>query len=329
MARQSARLVCVLGLASVLAGFDVHAAGTQANTAISNTAVVSFENPDGEPQSVSSNPAVFRVAELVNLTLVSNDAGNVTVATPDDNRALSYTLTNTGNGSEAYALSAGNAIGGDQFDPVFDTIYLDADGNGLFDPAVDTPYAPGVNDPVLDPDQSQILFVVNDIPGGRTNGDVGLSNLTATALSGTGAPGTVLGGAGTGGVDAVIGSSGGDDLAQGGYVVSAANVSLSKSFSIADPFGGSVPMPGAVVTYSLQLQVTGTGLLPNAQIVDPIPANTTYVPGSIVLDGVAQTDDAGDADAGRFDTAADTVRARLGDLTPPATRSLSFQVRID
>jgi len=63
---------------------------------------------------------------------------------------------------------------------------------------------------------------------------------------------------------------------------------------------------------------------------DPVPDYTTYVPGSLVLNGVAQSD-AADADAGELDVSArPTIVVRLGDLTlADGTQTIVFQVSID
>ena len=54
------------------------------------------------------------------------------------------------------------------------------------------------------------VFVVNDIPAGVVDGNIGRSRLTAEARTGTGAPGTTFAGAGVGGTDAVVGTTGAD-----------------------------------------------------------------------------------------------------------------------
>ena len=51
-----------------------------------------------------------------------------------------------------------------------------------------------------------------------------------------------------------------------------------------DPFGGSSPVPGAVITYTVTMTLAGSGTITGAQIDDAIPANTTYVADSLTLD---------------------------------------------
>src|SRR6185436_13873146 len=100
------------------------AIGSPANTPISNTAQATFNDPDGQPRTVDSNTSTLRVDEVLGAVVVSNDAGNVSVLSPDNDRPLSFTLTNPGNGSEAYALAPNASLGGDQYDPTDVRIFL-------------------------------------------------------------------------------------------------------------------------------------------------------------------------------------------------------------
>ncbi len=229
-------LACVAGFAAVpqLA----QAVGTVAGTAIDNTASVSFDI-GGSTVTTNSNTVTVTVAEVldVNVTLQSP---TVTVAPGATQQELVFRVTNTGNGPEVFSLLADSALGGDDFnpDPATPFIYFDTDGSGDLSPG-DTVYAPGSNDPALAPDESITVLVVNDIAGTVVNGQRGLSQLTATSQTGTGAPGTVFAGQGEGGTDAVVGTTGGDGLAVGEYVVSDISLAAVKSQTVLDPFGGS------------------------------------------------------------------------------------------
>ncbi|HWH23141.1 MAG TPA: hypothetical protein VNT25_07645, partial [Allosphingosinicella sp.] len=78
---------------------------------------------------------------------------------------------------------------------------------------------------------------------------------------------------------------------------SAATISLQKSATVVDPFGGTTQVPGSIITYTLVANVTGSGSLANVRISDPIPSGSTYQPGSITLNNTPLTDSA-DTDAG-------------------------------
>ena len=170
------------------------------------------------------------------------------------------------------------------------------------------------------------ICVLSTVPASATDGQRGQIDLTATAVTGSGAAGTVFAGQGAGGGDAVVGATTASGRDRNFYVVSAATVALVKSASVLDPFGTAKSVPGAVITYSLVATVSGSGSLANLAVGDPIPANTTYVPASITAEG-AGVSDATDADAGEF--AASRVTVRFGTVAGGQTRTVTFKVRIN
>ena len=174
------------------------------------------------------------------------------------------------------------------------------------------------------------MLLVNDIPTGLANGDIGATALTATAVTGSGAPGTTFAGQGDGGVDAVVGSTGGTGTESGEYIVADVQIAVVKGQLVADPFGGTEPVPGATITYTITVEVTSAGTATNALIRDPIPTFTTYSAETIVLNGGPLTD-AVDGDAGELDSSgAPTVVVRLGDLTQAdGPQVVEFRVTID
>src|SRR5687767_15377181 len=89
-----------------LAAPAAFAVGAPANTPISNTATATFSDPDGEPRTVTSNTATLRVDEVLGAVVVSNDAGDVGVLSPDDDRPLSFTLTNPGKDRKSTRLNS-------------------------------------------------------------------------------------------------------------------------------------------------------------------------------------------------------------------------------
>ncbi|MEZ5499165.1 MAG: hypothetical protein R3E77_07020 [Steroidobacteraceae bacterium] len=329
------RQVTLVGLLSALAGFIVPevaaAAGAAAGTVIDNTAQVSY-TVSGTPVTTPSNTVSVTVAEILDV-VVTAQTPVVNVTPGATQQVLVFRVTNTGNGQEAFSLALDSVLGGDNFDPVpsapLPAIYFDTDGSGTWTPA-DVLYAPGSNEPLLNADGFATIFVVNGIPAGLNNGDRGLSQLTARSLTGTGAPGTVFGGQGTGGTDAVVGTTGADGSDQGEYLVSDVLVNAVKSQTVVDQFGGTRPIPGARINYSIAVNVTGSGTATAAAFVDNIPVNTTYVPNSLQLNGAPLTD-ATDADAGQFVPSPQAlVRVTLGNLTQAsATQTIQFSVTIN
>jgi len=324
-------LLSGISAASVLlfSADSVFAAGTAVGTAIVNSATVDFDLA-GTPLTVTSNTTLITVDERLDV-VVTLQSGQVLVSANDLNRAILFTVTNTGNGSEDILLAMNSTIAGDDFDPTpaVPDIYFDTDGSGDLSVG-DVPYNPGVNDPNLAADASVDVLIANDIPGIVVNGNIGRSELVASAATGTGAPGTVFNLLGDGGTDAVVGATGAVDLQVGEYLVSDVLISVVKAQAVADPFGGTQPIPGATLTYTITVEVQSAGVATASVLRDPIPAFSTYVPGSITLNGAPMTD-ATDADAGELDTSVvPTVVTRLGDLTLiDGIQTIVFQVTID
>lgn len=318
----------LLAVAAVVA--PAHAVGVPAGTQISNTAQVSY-TIGSTPVTTASNAASVTVAEVLDV-VVTLQSATTTVSPGANNQTLVYRVTNTGNSSEAFLLTLNSVIGGDEFDPVPATpaIYFDTDGSGTLTPA-DTPYTPGGNDPVLVQDTFVTVLIVNNIPTGLANGARGLSELTAASRTGTGAPGTTFAGQGTGGTDAVVGTTGADGAATGQYVVADITLAAVKTQTVTDQFGGSRPIPGATIRYQVVVTATGTGTATAAQFRDPIPANTTFVAGSIRLNGNVLTDSTADADAGGYSTTpSPAVQVTLGNLTQASgPQTLVFDVTIN
>jgi uncharacterized repeat protein (TIGR01451 family) len=306
----------------------VHAVGTAAGTNITSTATVDY-SIGGTPASSISNTSTVVVGELVNVTMALQSP-TISVATGAANEALLFLVTNTGNSVELFTLSGDSVLVGDDFDPTpaAPFIYFDSDSSGDLSPA-DVPYVAGSNDPALAADGSVAVLLVNDIPAGLPDGQYGRSELTATSNTGTGAPGTVLPGLGQGGVDAVIGMSGGEVAVTGQYLIGDVLISAVKSQVVQDPFGGNQPIPGAAITYQVVVTATGTGVALGAAFTDPIPASTTYVAGSMRLNGAPLTD-APDVDAGSFVLGPARVAVNLGDLTSATgPQTIDFRVTIN
>lgn len=305
------------------------AAGTAAGSVIQNTATVSFDL-GGTPLSLDSNTTTITVAERLDVS-VTLQSPQALVSAGDTNQALLFTVTNTGNGSETFQLAIDSALAGDDFDPVpaVPAIYFDTDGSGDFNVG-DVAYSPGANDPLLSADATVDILLVNDIPGTVVNGDIGFTQLTASAATGTGAPGTEFAGQGDGGVDAIVGTTGATDADTGEYLVSDVLINVVKSQAVTDPFGGNEPIPGATITYTITVEVASAGTATASVLSDPIPTYTTYVANSITLNA-AGLSDAIDADVGEFDTSGvPAVMVRLGDLTQAdGVQTVVFQVTID
>jgi len=318
--------VSLLLLGSAPAAFAV---GTAAGTNIQGAAQATYSF-GGPTLTATSNTVTVTVAEILD-AVVTVDA-NKTVGPGATQQALLFTVTNTGNGTEPFTLTALSAgIAGDDFDPQLATnpIYFDTDNSNDLS-AADIVYVPGSNEPVLAADASVRVLVVNNIPSATTNGARGRTQLTASARTGTGTPGTIFAGLGDGGLDALAGTTGGDGANVGEYLVAGLQVAAVKSQTIVDVSGGSRPQSGARINYQIVVSASGPGTAPAAVFNDDIPANTTYVAGSLQLNNTSLSDTA-DSDAGELISApAPQVRIHLGDLTQAVgPQTIGFAVTIN
>ena len=327
----SARLLVGLGVVSLcgLWAPEAHAVGVPAGTSIDNTAQVTY-TVGSVSATATSNTTTVTVAEILDV-VVTLQTPSVPVIAGATQQELLYRVTNTGNGPETFRLQMTSVIAGDEFDPVAaaPSIYFDTDASGDLSPG-DVPYVVGSNDPVLNADEFVNVLVVNDIPAGASDGNRGFSRLLADARTGTGAPGTTYAGQGANGTDAVVGTTGADSDATGQYLVAGVALNVVQTQAVSDQFGGTRPLPGATITYSFVISATGTGSASTSIFTNDIPADTTYVPGTLRLNSAALSD-AVDADAGDFSAApVARVSVQLGTLTQASgTQTVQFAVTIN
>ena len=312
-----------LAIAAALITTPAHAGGVKAGTLIENTASATYDGGAG-PVTIPSNTITVKVDELLDVTVTSRDSGPVSAA--PGSAVLTFELTNTGNGPEAYTLTANPAVAGNDFDTTVNGIAVDTNGNGVYDPGVDQMLTGPATTAAIAADASLTVFVLVTIPGGVADGDQSDVSLLAEAVTGTGAPGTAFAGQGAGGGNAIVGSTGANATATGSSSVGITDVDLIKSATVRDPFGGTGIVPGATITYAIRAEVKGSGSVSDLVVTDAAPADTTYVAGSLKLDGATLTD-AADADAGRSGTSG--ISVDLGTVSGGSSRTVTFQVTID
>lgn len=312
-----------LAIAAALITTPAHAGGVKAGTLIENTASATYDGGAG-PVTIPSNTITVKVDELLDVTVTSRDSGPVSAA--PGSAVLTFELTNTGNGPEAYTLTANPAVAGNDFDTTINGIAVDTNGNGVYDPGVDQMLTGPATTAAIAADASLTVFVLVTIPGGVADGDQSDVSLLAEAVTGTGAPGTAFAGQGAGGGNAIVGSTGANATATGSLNVGITDVDLIKSATVRDPFGGTGIVPGATITYAIRAEVRGSGSVSDLVVTDAAPADTTYVAGSLKLDGATLTD-AADADAGRSGTSG--ISVDLGTVSGGSSHTVTFQVTID
>ena len=271
------------------------AAGTPSGTPVDNTASVDYV-VGGLPQAtVTSNTATFLVDNRVDLTVTTLDVANIVVVPGMLARVLSFTVTNNGNTTQDYALTP-LADAGDGFDAVNVNAFVDGNNNGTYEPGIDT--ATFIDE--LAVGVTVTVFIVSDIPLGANNGELANYDLLAQTANGAapGIAGTVYAADDAANNDdpAVVqivfadGAGSGDALRDGAhssrstYEVASANLQVVKTHAVVnDPINGPTRpknIPGATLNYTVNLSNTGGTSADNVAIVDPVPANTSFVVGS-------------------------------------------------
>jgi uncharacterized repeat protein (TIGR01451 family) len=331
----------LIGFVPVLFGGSVAFALTPAGTTISNQARLQFtvQNAPGE---IQSNAVGFTVSQLLGVAVTSQDAGDIGVNSPDLSRALSFRVTNIGNGLETYRLSRDDAVPGDNFDPLVPqapsgSLFIE---NGLqpgfqaTGPNADLPYVAGSTDLILSSGSDRTVYLVSAIPPGQTHLDAGRSRLIATSAQADvpgKLPGTGLPPLGASGQERVVGLSRGQANATGAYRVTGVQTTVVKTVAkVRDPQGGSTVMPGAVITYRLMAELRGAGTASSVTVSDALPPQLRYKPGALFLNGALQTE-AADADFSEVNVtnSPQTLRVRLGSQTAPFLATVEFDVIVE
>lgn len=283
-----------LVLTLVLVGTAL-AGGTPSGTTVNNSASVDFVVNGLAQTTINSNVATFLVDNRIDVTVATLDVANIVVVPGMLTRVLSYSVTNNGNTIQDYTLTP-VADAGDDFDAANVNVFVDSNANGTYESALD-------NTTFIDElgiDATLTVFIVSDIP--LTASNTQLANYDLLAQTSAGAAPGVPGGAyaaddaadvddplvvqlvfadGAGSVDAALD---GGHSSRSTYEVVTANLTVVKTHVVtSDPINGVTRpknIPGATVDYTTNLNNTGASNADNVAIVDPVPANTSFVVGS-------------------------------------------------
>jgi uncharacterized repeat protein (TIGR01451 family) len=298
----------LLALLASLAGMpSALAAGTLAGTSISNSATVNYQ-VGGVSQPAINSPAVsFVVDRKINLTVSTNDVAAISVTPGTSGNVLTFTVTNNGNDTQDFALSAiavstGGASkfgGNDNIDAGSVAVFVDVNGNGTYEAGTDT--ATFIDE--LAPDASKKVFIVATFPTGLNNGDIASYHLLAEARAGQtagslGGALTQTAGADTpGSVDVVFADGQGSATAsdsprdakhssQSDYKIVAATLTVTKTSAvISDPFNGTTnpkAIPGAVIEFTITItNAAGGATATNITMSDSL--NTEIVAGHLAF----------------------------------------------
>jgi uncharacterized repeat protein (TIGR01451 family) len=356
------RMIAVLGglVAMTLGASPAFASGTASGSTIANTASVGY-NVGGVPQTaVNSNTNNIIVDRKVTVSVVETGTATTSVVPGQTLAVTTFTVTNSSNATIDIGLTGANETTGstvahtgtDAFDITSLTMYRETGGVAGFD-------ATDVVVTFLDElpaDAIRTVYIVGTVPAGATNGQIAGVTLLGTAAEGggpsaLGATITATAGANTAGVDTVLldtanasalatdGANDGRSADDDDYTVSAAGVTVLKTSKIIeDPVNtiasgnaaNAKMIPGATVEYCIQVtNASGGAAADNVAVSDPLPAQTTFVTGSIRLNGTvtAAVCNADGVAGGTF--ASSTVSGNLGTVAAGTTRTLYFRVTIN
>lgn len=330
------------------------AAGTAAGTSITNNATVNYQVGGVAQNSVTDGDTII-VDRRIDVTVA--EVGNVTTTVvPGQSAAVTtFTVLNSSNQTLDFLLTASQTASGtashggtDNFDLTGLSLFRDTNANGTYDSGTDTAVT------FLDElaaDATVTIFAVGNVPLGRATNDVANINLLATVREGgaSGSQGvaiTATVGANTAGVDTVFADAAGTatgDIARDGqssdnddYTVQTATITVDKrSTLISDPVNNTTNpklIPGAVVEYCIAVSnAAGGAAASTITISDVLPANLTFVTGSILLNGTTTglTCNADGTAGGTYTAGTRTIAGSIATVAAGATRTVVFRATVD
>lgn len=291
----------VVALVLALAGLAAHAAPPPAGTSISNQASATYTDGSNVVRTVTSNVVQTTVLQVASLTLVQNGAQN---ATPGSLVYYPHTLTNTGNGSDTFSLTASS--GAVAFSMTSVQIFAD-NGSGQ-------PTGPPIT--TTGPLASNAAFkfiVVGTLPGTATAGQTNAITVTSTSV-----------------FDGTKTATNTDTTS----VTNNAVVTLTKAVSATSGAPNSGPY-----TYSLTYTNTGNSTATAVVISDTLAAGLTYntgsarwsVTGTTALNDTTLGGPSGTAPntlTSKYDLAGKLFSVTLAQVAPGQSGIISFTVNV-
>jgi len=283
----------LLTLLSVfLAMSFAYAAGTPAGTVISNYATGEYKDANGNSMSsVTSNTVTTTVSQVAGVDITSISSSTVV---SEGSTAYAATLTNTGNGSDTFDLTAPDVETGGGVNTV--EIYYDANGNGVVDGGETTVTATSA---LAADAEYDIVILVTNVSGA----DGSYTTVTFTGTS------------------QFNGSV--SDASEFTSTVSTSELVVTMSVDNASP------QPGDVVTVTITGTNNGSIAAEDVVFSGAIPTGMTYVPGSLKITTSARTD-ADDADSSDYNvTTSGSVTLSYGDIAGSGSGYATFQVQLN
>jgi uncharacterized repeat protein (TIGR01451 family) len=286
-AKMATAAIPLILLCLLLTAAPVHAVGTAAGTLISNTASIAYQDAGTNNYTATSNTVDVTVSSVftvsVNCAAAQNSNSNTTTY-------YACTLTNTGNASNTFALSALSA-------PVWTTALLADDGfggganipnNGIHEAGETTVTA---TTGALAADATYMFFMAVTVPAGTPNGTTSITTLAVVgSADGTAVDDTTVPRTTTAQAPALT------------VAKKVRNVTTAGAFAAV----GVTAKPAEILEYQVLVTNAGTVQATSVVLSDILNANVTYVAGSlyvgsnIVFNGAGNTNksDAAAGDAG-------------------------------
>lgn len=302
------RVQAVVGMLMVFAvllgaSSDVFAQVPPATSSIGNQATATYTDNGNNPQSVTSNTVVTTVQQVAGVTITAGVTKQVSVG---GQVTFSHIITNTGNGSDNFTLTAVDPNNGN-FNFTNIRIYPDANEDGIADNFTEISVTPNV-DRSGSADNTYGIVIVADIPASAQDGQFEDIIVTATSSFDTNESATAT------------------DKAQ---VDEDAVISVSKVVS------QTTADVGDTLTYTIQYSENGNAAATNLVLKDPIPSGLTYVPNSAIWSGGGALTDAsgGDPSGITFERITggiqDSLSAVVANVANGSSGTLSFKVTVD
>jgi len=250
-------------------------AAVPAGTEIVNQAVIRYTDADGIQRDTTTNIVVLTVQQAYAATLAGDQS---ITAAPGKDATFFHLLKNNGNGTDQYCVQIRNDTA-DTGDFTQLKVVNDANNNGQFDAGDPLLSAAGATDGTvtLAAGQEVHLLVIGAIPSQASAGYTYKGVLTVRAQNGSGScqSGSVID-TGTN-ADALN-----DTNVDTATVTNNAILKVTKS----SQYNNNGPGPNDdTITYTVTIQNTGLSAAKDVLISDPLPANTSFVGGSLTTAG--------------------------------------------
>ncbi len=264
----------------VVTSITIEAAGIPVGTSITNQASISYSSGEGVHYSAVSNSVATSVLQSYGVAMIA-EKNSADVQTGSET-LLVISLTNTGNGPDSFSLSAATG----KLWPL--SVYADVNGDGILQ---DGERVPLLKTDILAADAVQKLFIVVTVAEDAVDGDSDTLNMVAKSVGDVNKTASV----------AIL------------LNLRRASMTLDKRVDKADA------TMGETLTYTITYTNKGSLAADEVVLTDTIPLNSSYIPGSLKLNGVAhqvQPDAVG------------KLVIRIGSVAAGGTGTVAFQVQV-